>query len=571
MGSQAKPEWRPNHRRPCSSSKDNTASFSIIDGRDTTTRYNRSSSTNNINMGSEKYRLKWSKYHDNILNAFHSLLETEALSDVTLFCEGQTFKAHRLVLAANSTHFESLFNSAPVNPNQFNQLFVILDGTRADDLQLLLQYMYRGETYLHHDRINSVLRTAEALQVKGLSEGPRDFGIPEKSSHGNTGGSGSGGGASGGPSTSGVGGGGNNSSASNARVLSSPGHESSPLRSTVGIMGTRPLLKSREHHHQRGGHHPVNDPPQRNSDLHNRDLDGSPPSSHHHLLSRGGSDSSRSHHRALSPPNSDHGNFAYPPPRGGEGFGMYGRAFSSNAGIAAFNRDYSPSSSTRDRSPPPDRVRSYGSASSLPLTTKEERDDNYEGGGGRHSTSRTGSLGHASHHDRGTPISDKAFDRHTPASHHGGGVDRERDRDYDQRSSRYSPPSPMATPTNSLGRTTPASERAFPSDSTSDLARVAHSSTLKERIRRLSDSAAPTLAVSGAGDPDPDRKYQDFRREADVSRTRSPAPRDAREEEELTNTLTQRAAVLNMLNSANHEAGRDRFLPVTAGAHLGGI
>jgi hypothetical protein len=242
---------------------------------------------------------------------------------------------------------------------------------------------------------------------------------------------------------------------------------------------------------------------------------------------------------------------------------MYGRAFSSNAGIAAFNRDYSPSSSTRDRSPPPDRVRSYGSASSLPITTKEERDDNYEGG--RHSTSRTGSLGHA-HHDRGTPVSD----RHTPASHHGG-VDRERDRDLDQRSSRNSPPSPMATPTNSLGRTTPASERAFPSDSTSDLARVAHSSTLKERIRRLSDSAASTLAVSGAGDPDPDRKYQDFRRDADVTRTRSPAPRDAREEEELTNTLTQRAAVLNMLNSANHVAGQDRFLPATAGAHLGGI
>ena len=71
--------------------RDNTASFSIIDGRDTTTRYNRSSSTNNINMGSEKYRLKWSKYHDNILNAFHSLLETEALSDVTLFCEGMEY------------------------------------------------------------------------------------------------------------------------------------------------------------------------------------------------------------------------------------------------------------------------------------------------------------------------------------------------------------------------------------------------------------------------------------------------------------------------------------------------
>ena len=41
-------------------------------------------------MGNDKYRLKWSKYEDNILDAFRSLLQTEALSDVTLFCEGAT-------------------------------------------------------------------------------------------------------------------------------------------------------------------------------------------------------------------------------------------------------------------------------------------------------------------------------------------------------------------------------------------------------------------------------------------------------------------------------------------------
>jgi hypothetical protein len=46
---------------------------------------------------------------------------------------------------------------------------------RADDLQILLHFMYRGEAYLHQDRINSVLRTAEVLQVKGLSEGPRSI------------------------------------------------------------------------------------------------------------------------------------------------------------------------------------------------------------------------------------------------------------------------------------------------------------------------------------------------------------------------------------------------------------
>ena len=39
-------------------------------------------------MGSEKYKLKWSKYESNILAVFSALLENETLSDVTLFCEG---------------------------------------------------------------------------------------------------------------------------------------------------------------------------------------------------------------------------------------------------------------------------------------------------------------------------------------------------------------------------------------------------------------------------------------------------------------------------------------------------
>ena len=54
-------------------------------------------------------------------------------------CLGESFKAHRLVLAACSTHFSKIFSSAPLN----GQLIVILDGTRAEDLQILLQFMYR--------------------------------------------------------------------------------------------------------------------------------------------------------------------------------------------------------------------------------------------------------------------------------------------------------------------------------------------------------------------------------------------------------------------------------------------
>ena len=155
-----------------------------------------------------------------------------------IFDSGQTFKAHRLVLAACSPHFETLFSHTPVQQTNNNQFFVILDGTRADDLQILLHFMYKGEAYLHHDRINSVLRTAEVLQVKGLSEGPKSFELNSQQ-HG-------GGHHPNERSSSGVGGtggGGLHQSTSSAPRSWSPGlHANSEMgsahqRSSVGIMG----------------------------------------------------------------------------------------------------------------------------------------------------------------------------------------------------------------------------------------------------------------------------------------------------------------------------------------------
>ena len=78
---------------------------------------------------------------------------------------GESFKAHRLVLAACSAHFSKLFSNSTLN----GQLIVILEGTHHQDLQILLQFMYKGVAYLHQDRIESVLRTAEVLQVRFIT------------------------------------------------------------------------------------------------------------------------------------------------------------------------------------------------------------------------------------------------------------------------------------------------------------------------------------------------------------------------------------------------------------------
>jgi len=546
-------------------------------------------------MGTEKYRLKWSKFETNILSAFQNLYETEQLSDVTLFCEGTTFKAHRLVLAACSSHFQNLFSNAPVTATH-TQLFVILDGTRADDLQILLQFMYKGEAYLHEDRIDSVIRTAELLQIKGLCESPKNIVLNDNANLRGT------------SSIGGGGGSGAGSPASNAYMSGNPHEPSSHHhRPTVGIMGNRMIRKEqREPSHIRSSelHRDLE-----RANLHRQsslsDNDGPPPHPH---SSRG-----------MSPPPDQHHGFAFPTSRSAgpsagpndNTYGMYGRGFTAASNLSQFsggggsNRDYSPSDG-RERSPP--RQRSYGSASSAPtissdinkLVLKEDYDYDHRGPGPP--GSRSGSIGI---HDRGTPASDKTMDRHTPASHHGGN-ERHSERDYDQRgSSRNSPPSAVTPPSK------------FPaSDSTTDYTKAASSSTFKsERIRSTSDSTGavvsggPGIEAIDAAEARAKFQLQDYRvgrgEPPDQTGVRPRSPRspatvrssgisdqtrlttndEAKFINELitnqtritTNDEASRQQVANLeafrriAQAQAEQAERERFLPGAAGVLHGGI
>lgn len=50
--------------------------------------------------------LQWADHARYITEKFSELLERQALVDVTLVCEEQKLRVHKLVLAANSTYFE---------------------------------------------------------------------------------------------------------------------------------------------------------------------------------------------------------------------------------------------------------------------------------------------------------------------------------------------------------------------------------------------------------------------------------------------------------------------------------
>ncbi|KAF4532496.1 hypothetical protein B566_EDAN003072 [Ephemera danica] len=116
-------------------------------------------------MGSEHYCLRWNNHQSNLLGVFSQLLQDESLVDVTLACEGHSLRAHKVVLSACSSFFQSLFIDHPDR-----HPIVILKDVKFSELKTLLEFMYKGEVNVEYSQLSALLHTAESLRVKGLVE-----------------------------------------------------------------------------------------------------------------------------------------------------------------------------------------------------------------------------------------------------------------------------------------------------------------------------------------------------------------------------------------------------------------
>lgn len=86
--------------------------------------------------------------------------------DVTLACsEGTSIRAHKVVLSACSSYFQSLFLDHPAR-----HPIVILKDVRFSELRTLIEFMYKGEVNVEYCQLSALLKTAESLKVKGLAE-----------------------------------------------------------------------------------------------------------------------------------------------------------------------------------------------------------------------------------------------------------------------------------------------------------------------------------------------------------------------------------------------------------------
>jgi NADH pyrophosphatase NudC (nudix superfamily) len=101
------------------------------------------------------------------LNAiFEDMYMSERLVDVTLSCNNGQLQAHKLVLAACSPYFGGVFDKLA---QPFHYPVIVIKDMQIEDLRLIVDFMYKGQLTISRDRLDSLIKCAENLQITGLS------------------------------------------------------------------------------------------------------------------------------------------------------------------------------------------------------------------------------------------------------------------------------------------------------------------------------------------------------------------------------------------------------------------
>ncbi|XP_029661864.1 protein bric-a-brac 2-like isoform X1 [Formica exsecta] len=121
-------------------------------------------------MAGQHYCLRWNNYQSNMTSVFHQLLQTEAFVDVTLACNEASLKAHKVVLSACSSYFQKLLLSNPCK----HPTIIMPQDVCFNDLKFIIEFVYRGEIDVSQAELQSLLKTADQLKIKGLCEVPEN-------------------------------------------------------------------------------------------------------------------------------------------------------------------------------------------------------------------------------------------------------------------------------------------------------------------------------------------------------------------------------------------------------------
>ncbi|KAI6652625.1 Kelch-like protein diablo-like [Oopsacas minuta] len=110
------------------------------------------------------------EYNDNlhaghILSGLSSFYSNSNYTDVTIRTQGVEFSAHRVVLAASSPYFHTMFTSTIGEPNSD---FIDLQCTSPNTFKEILEFIYTGHIEVNGTNIEEILEASCLLQIVSI-------------------------------------------------------------------------------------------------------------------------------------------------------------------------------------------------------------------------------------------------------------------------------------------------------------------------------------------------------------------------------------------------------------------
>lgn len=108
------------------------------------------------------HQLRWKNHMIFVMGNLTNLYEHGLYADCTVHAEGQSVRAHKVILAAVSPYFDSILKEEP-QKNSF-----MLKDVQFQNLKSVLDFIYYGAVDVANDDLQSFMKVAELLQLKIL-------------------------------------------------------------------------------------------------------------------------------------------------------------------------------------------------------------------------------------------------------------------------------------------------------------------------------------------------------------------------------------------------------------------
>ena len=118
----------------------------------------------------QQFCLRWNDFQTNMVASFKHLRDEKSFCDVTLACDGQSCKAHKMILSACSPYFKALLEENPAK-----HPIIILKDVPFQHLTAILEFMYAGEVNVAQVRFYKLLSQCivqNALKHPNFIAGP---------------------------------------------------------------------------------------------------------------------------------------------------------------------------------------------------------------------------------------------------------------------------------------------------------------------------------------------------------------------------------------------------------------